>query len=411
MIDVNTEYRLLEDISFERLGGSTEELKAANIIIDYLEKEGIKAHIEEFETDYSKVTKAYLEVLEPYNKVYECAGYSGCLSTDPEGLVIDLEYLESDNEVSLKRCNGKAVIIDRYVGLKGYKSIKDAKAKAFIGANGSLCQDYELNHPELRSYLSEDYNVPGVHVTAKDLNEMIAKGASKVKIIVLNEAEERISRNVVSEIKGKDDDVIVFTAHYDSVEHSTGAYDNGTGSVCIYEIAKYFSSNIPEHTLKFIWCGSEERGLLGSKAYVKAHEEELEKIKLNINVDMVGNNVGKPIAVSTAEQSLVDYIAYFGKEIGYPVTSSQGVYSSDSTPFADKGIPAVSFARISDSGYGPIHNRFDTLDLINKNNLCKDTEFILNFAKRMANSYIIPVPRTMPDKMKEELDKYLGRKQ
>ena len=34
-----------------------------------------------------------------------------------------------------------------------------------------------------------------------------------------------------------------------------------------------------------LWCGSEERGLLGSKAYVAAHEEDLKKTVLNINLD------------------------------------------------------------------------------------------------------------------------------
>lgn len=410
MIDINKEYELLEKISFERLGGSNEELQAANTIIEYLKQDGIEGHIEEFEVDYSDIKKAYLEILEPYNKVYECSAYAGSKNTDPDGMIVDLQYLESDHEVSIKMCKDKAVIYDGYVGLKGYKAIKKSKAKAFIAANGNLSQDYELNHPELRSYLSEDYNIPGVHVVAKDLDEMIALGASKAKIIVLSEDTKHNSRNVVCDIKGEEDDLIVFTAHYDSVEHSTGAYDNGTGSVCIYEIAKYFNKHKPLHSLRFVWCGSEERGLLGSKAYVKDHEEELENVKLNINIDMVGNNVGRPIAVSTADNSLVNYVDYFGKEVGYPVSSKQGVYSSDSTPFADKGIPAISFARISDNGYGPIHNRFDTLKLINKNNLKKDTEFVLSFAQRMANSFVIPVPKTMPDNMKEELDKYLGRK-
>ena len=32
-----------------------------------------------------------------------------------------------------------------------------------------------------------------------------------------------------------------------------------------------------KHNVRFVWCGSEERGLLGSKAYVKKHLKELKK--------------------------------------------------------------------------------------------------------------------------------------
>ena len=42
-----------------------------------------------------------------------------------------------------------------------------------------------------------------------------------------------------------------------------------------------------------MFCGSEERGLLGSKAYVRDHEAELEKIVLIINLDMIGTYMGK----------------------------------------------------------------------------------------------------------------------
>ena len=45
--------------------------------------------------------------------------------------------------------------------------------------------------------------------------------------------------------------------------------------------------------LRFVFCGSEERGLLGAKAYVRDHEKELRQIVLNINLDMIGTYMGK----------------------------------------------------------------------------------------------------------------------
>ena len=87
---------------------------------------------------------------------------------------------------------------------------------------------------------------------------------------------------------------------------------------------------------------SEERGLLGSKAYVHQHEAELEKIALNINLDMIGTYMGKFIACCSAEEGLVSYIRYFAAQRGWGIAPHMGVYSSDSTPFADKGVPATT---------------------------------------------------------------------
>lgn len=65
MIKYNS-FKLIDLISFERLGGSKEELKAANIIKDELKKSNIDSTFETFEVDYYEVKEARLELLEPY---------------------------------------------------------------------------------------------------------------------------------------------------------------------------------------------------------------------------------------------------------------------------------------------------------------------------------------------------------
>ena len=42
--------------------------------------------------------------------------------------------------------------------------------------------------------------------------------------------------------------------------------------------------------------------------------------------------------------------------------------------------------------------------------MAEDIDFIVAFAKRMANSKLCPVAKEMPDNMKEKLDEYLMRK-
>ena len=125
---------------------------------------------------------------------------------------------------------------------------------------------------------------------------------------------------------------------------------------------------------------------------------------------MIGCIMGKFHGVSTAEEKLVHYLSYFAMERGFGLESTQGVYSSDSTPFADQGVPAVSFARIAPGNTATVHNRYDTAAVMKGEQMEADVAFITAFADRMANAKHCPVARTIPDNMKIKLDEYLNRK-
>lgn len=412
MVNVEREYKLLEDLSFVRIGGTKEEVKAADIIIKALKDIGLKGVKETFEVEMGENIEATLEVLEPYKQKINVTGYMNCKDTPKNGLEAELFYLEDYSDVNLKRAKGKIVLVNGYIGKLGYKNILKAGAIGFISFNGHIDMPIDLVDLDTRELRKPDEGelLPGVNMKVHDAMQLVNNQASKVKMFVKQKNVKGKSLNVICDIPGYDsDETICFTAHYDSVPFSKGVYDNATGSVCIYELAAYFHEHQPKHNLRFIWCGSEERGLLGSKAYCEAHQKELAKTTLCINVDMVGSILGKRIACATSDISLVHYIEYLAKELGYSMNARQGVYSSDSTPFADDGVPAVSFARSTPNGGGDIHNRFDVIEHLNKHYLKEDTEFILAFAIRHANAFVNMVPREMPQNMKDELDKYLGR--
>lgn len=406
-MNANKEYELLNKLYFERISGTESELKACRMIADELKEIGLESRIEAFDVVRNTVQNVKFEVTEPYHKVYEATAYMGCVNAD--SLSAELAYFESDTPVSRKKVEGKIALVNGYLGMKLFKALCDAKAVGFITYNGDIDQvENDLDPRELRHAAQEFGNIPGVNIRIHDAMELIEKQASHVTMTIEQTMQDEKSHNLVCDIKGESEDWIVCTAHYDSVPHSKGAYDNATGAVCLYSIAEELKDKKLKHNVRLIWCGSEERGLLGSKAYVKDHKDEMEQIKLVVNVDMIGSILGNRIAVSTADMSLVHYVDYYAKVAGYPLASSQGVYSSDSTPFADAGVPAVSFARGS-ANTARIHCRFDVMEHLSQKILEEDTRFILEFVETMANAYVIPVVREMPDNMKEELDKYLGR--
>ena len=337
-----------------------------------------------------------------------CKGYMCAGSSTVEA---PFYYLRTNDAWSLRQCKGKIVLIDGYLGYWIYQDLLENGAVGFVTYDGHVnYADRDIDARELRSYVSNGKIIPGVNINVKDAVSLIEKGVKSAKIVLKQKEYMGTSQNVVLDMPGEVDEYIVFTAHYDSTPLSQGAYDNMSGSIGLLGIAEHFAKNPHRYGLRFVWCGCEERGLLGSKAYCTAHEEELSKIVLNINLDMIGCIMGKFIACATAEEKLVNYIEYFAAEMGHEIKVSQDVYSSDSTPFADRGIPAISFARTSPNNTATIHNSYDTVKLMNGAQMAEDIDFLIAFTSRMANAKLCPVKREMPDNMKEKLDTYLCRK-
>ncbi len=408
----NGSFDFLKRITYERTGGSEAELKTANMIITECHKYHVEAHLEEFLVDGYEIKNVSLETIDG---TFNATGVGMSGSTGIDGLVGELVIIESDEQLSaMDSLEGKIVFIPTRMMVKTYKLLCEKKVSGFICCSGSVYDDIDqtdLEKMTLRERHYQNGKIPGVCIRMVDAQQLLVSRPKEVKMNLQQDEFKLTSHNVVATIPGttKKHEIVCFTAHYDSVPFSTGAYDNGTGSATILEALAYFSKVRPTRTLKFIWCGSEEMGLLGSKAYTEAHKEELSAYKLCINIDMTGVVIGKDFACCTSEKSLVHYINYMGKEVGFPIVAKQGVYSSDSTPFADHGVPAISFARLSPKGGAEIHSRKDVLDFLSADIYYKTCEFVISFAQRMLDSIYFPVEQTIPEEMKKELDTYLGR--
>ena len=397
--------QIFKDTAYVRMGGSAEERKAAEYLKDQCAKLGMDAKIEAFEVDMATIQEATLTI---DGKEIVCKGYLNAGSGEVEA---PFYYLRSTDAYSLSLCKGKIVMIDGYLGYWMYQDLLENGAVGFITYDGNAnYADCDIDQRELRGFVSKGNKIPGVNINAKSAIKLIKSGAKTAKITLKQEEYKGNSHNVIAELPGTSDEWIVLTAHYDSTSLSQGAYDNMSGSVGLLGIAEYFAKKPHRRGLRFIWCGSEERGLLGAKAYCADHEEALSEVVLNINLDMIGCIMGKFISCCTTEEPLTHYIKYMGMELGFPLAVRQDVYSSDSTPFADKGVPALSFARIAPNNTATIHNSYDTMAVMSGTQMVEDIAFLNAFTERMANAVCCPVERKIPDNMKEKLDIYLNRK-
>ena len=397
--------QIFADTAYVRMGGSAEELKCAEYLAGLCAEFGGKAEIQSFPVGMAKIKEARLFA---DGVEIPCKGYLIAGNAEIEA---PFYYLANTDAYSLSLCKGKIVMIDGYMGFWRYQDILNAGAVGFITYDGHVnYADCDIDQRELRPHVAKGNKLPGVNINAKDAVRLVEKDTKMVKIVLEQDEWEGQSHNVVLEIPGEIDEWIVLTAHYDSTSLSTGAYDNMSGSIGILAMAEHFMTAPHKRGIRMILCGSEERGLLGSKAWVRDYPELAAKCVLNVNLDMIGSIMGKFHACVTGEEKLVSYIEYFANEMGFGIGVRQGVYSSDSSPMADVGIPAVSFARLAANQTATIHNSYDTLKLMKGEHMVKDIEFIQAFTDRMANAVHMPVKREMPENMKERLDEYLGRK-
>ena len=402
----NEEVRdLLERLSFIRTGGSDEELEAAEALRARCEALGAKAWLEPFPVEMAEVESAELSV---DGEPIPCEGFRCAGNGTAEA---ELLYLPNTDPASLAKARGKIVLLDGFVTHFLYQDLYDAGAVGFITYTGNVhYADRDIDKKELRSYVSLGRKLPGVNINAKDAFRLVQSQARQASITLRQREWTGESRNVVAEMPGSRDEWIVLTAHYDSTPLSRGAYDNLSG--CLGQLAVLEAlRDLPRtYGLRAVFCGSEERGLLGSKAYTAAHAAELDRIALVVNLDMIGSVMGRFIACVTGEEGLVHYLRYLGAELGWGIAPRQGVYSSDSTPFADRGVPAVSFARSALPSQANIHTRYDTPELLSPEQLRRDSAFVTEFVRRMACAAVCPVKREIPEKVRRELDEYLNRK-
>jgi carboxypeptidase Q len=183
--------------------------------------------------------------------------------------------------------------------------------------------------------------------------------------------------NIVGEIGGgsRKDELVMIGAHFDSWHSGTGTTDNGAGSAVMIEVMRILKAlNLKlDRTVRIALWGGEEQGLLGSRAYVKAHfadpstmELKPEHAKLSgyFNLDNGSGRIrGVYLQGHEAMRPLFEqWLAPF-RDLGVTTLSIRNTGGTDHLSFARVGLPGFQF--IQDSlDYGTLthHTSADTYD-------------------------------------------------
>lgn len=155
--------------------------------------------------------------------------------------------------------------------------------------------------------------------------------------------------NVVAELKGRQlpNEYVVLSAHLDSFDSSSGATDNGTGTIMMMEAMRILKATYgnPKRTILVGHWGGEEQGENGSGSFAADHPEVVNGLQVGFNHD---NGTWRIEAIrmqgyNEAEAQVNKWLRQLPHEIADTVafTSPIPEGGSDHEAFTCKGVPFV----------------------------------------------------------------------
>ena len=224
--------------------------------------------------------------------------------------------------------------------------------------------------------------------------------------------------NVIGMIEGDSlkDEYVVISGHYDhlgiggSIDTDSiynGADDNGSGTAAILVIAeKMFRSKLqgngPKRNVVFMLFSGEEKGLLGSEYFADHSLLDLEKVSIDVNIDMIGRIDTERKTADTANYVHVVGASKMSSELPHILDQVNGehslvldgkfdepndrhriFYRSDHFNFAKKGVPILFF--YDGMLEGDYHELTDHIEFIDWEVYEKRSAFIYDFISICAN--------------------------
>jgi len=208
------------------------------------------------------------------------------------------------------------------------------------------------------------------------------KASSKTKTL--------LGRNVLGMIEGENpNEIIVIGGHYDHMGKYNGyiwngADDNASGTVGVMTIAKAIMATgvKPKKTIIFAAWAAEEKGLLGSK-YFTDKFKDIQKVKLNLNYDMISRNTaadtaGVQAGIEYSEKYPVLKEAVENANQKYNIglqlnmrASLRPTGGSDYASFSAKDIPVYAFMAAMHDDYHTPTDHVEKVDIKKMTNIIK----------------------------------------
>ncbi len=253
--------------------------------------------------------------------------------------------------------------------------------------------------------------VPSVVLAAEHYNMLVRLVQDGVPIQLRIEVGARFHQdletyNVLAEIPGTDptlrDEIVIVGAHLDSWHTATGATDNADGVAATMEAMRILAAlkARPRRTIRVALWGGEEQGLLGARAYVSRHLQDVaarSRIAVYLNDDPgSGATYGFYMEENPGAKAIFDAWLEPLRDLGMRRNVIEGIGATDHVPFNEAGVPAfTAIKEFRNYDVRTRHTNADLADAVNVEDLKQSAVVLATFAWRAAMQDQ-PIPRRRP---------------
>lgn len=398
-LDDERAWDVLESLTTEigpRLGGSDAEARARDWGAAKLKSLGFKnVRIETFDMPYWERVTERAAIAAPYSQPLHITALGNSVATPAGGVtgdVVRFDTMLDLQDAPLEGLAGKILFVDEVMPKtqdgSGYgwavaKRSQAANEAAKRGAAAALIRSAGTSsgrtpHTGGMNYADDVTPVPIAALSNPDADLLAsamrladAPVSVFLEISVRTEASVQ-SGNVIGEIPGKTDDIIVIGGHLDSWDLGTGAVDDGAGIAITVAAAKLIDElpGKPTRTIRVIMWGAEEVGLLGANAYAEAHADELDRHVLASESDFGAGKVWQ-FRTGFAEGALPAAGVYQKalRRLGIGPGDNQSFGGPDVIPLRRAGVPAFRLVQDGRDYFDLHHTMNDTLDQVEEDAL------------------------------------------
>lgn len=407
-----------------RFAGSSLELQAGDYLLQHLQALGLDhVHAEPFHYLGWERGPSSLALVSPVERPLDAVGLPGSPPHELTANLVSVGDGEEEEYVRVgDRLRGMVALCNAESQRPGGRASSHRRAKYLravaAGASGFL---YVSQNPGMLAVTgglasAAAAPIPGYglsYETGAALERLLSRGAVTVRLQGEHRLPEVISRNLVADLPGRGEQggVVVVGAHYDGHDISQAAADNGSGVVSVLEIARVLAPYRGQfaRTVRFLFFGSEEMGLIGAWRYVRLHRGAASSMACMLNLDTVVAGAPGGLRVHCGNSpdlaSLVRAAAQQGVDVE---VDEQLSTASDHFPFSTLGIPVATVGattgRTGLVGRGWGHTTADTVDKVEPSALRHAAAVGTQLLLRLAQAETLP-PHTTAEEVRHLLQR------
>jgi len=256
-------------------------------------------------------------------------------------------------------------------------TIASQKGAAAILIRSVGTDNHRNPHVGSQTWKEGAVSIPALALANPDADqiERILKRGKPVEVALRTTSRmdgKRPSGNVIAEVPGRDPSlpIVLVGGHLDSWDLATGAIDDAAGVAITTTAAKHImDAGRPLRTIRIVWFGAEEIGLLGGIDYRERHKNE--KHHVLAESDFGADRVWR-FQTSVADAALprmkpiVEALAPLGIVPGGRNGDAGG---SDITAIQVLGVPVLALNQDGTRYFDIHHSPDDTLDKIDPEQL------------------------------------------